>query len=257
MLRGRCGAWGHIRWLGDGRRVLVKGLPPEAACALYAIWEGRARECGRQTADRDGQARFTAALAGRLYVTAEGRVIAWEGGEDAEETYCLACALEERRSGPAAPRETEERTAAPAAAPAPAPPAPPASERDTGSLPEPEAAGYTLRPPGNGEPVDALPALIWPPMARPLRPYFLRGMPFAPFSAPGWRFVRMPARVPGAAFCAVGFQVRDGRVDRIAYAVPGPPQRPPVPLPGYRYRPGRQGEGYWVAEKSLDFPRNQ
>ena len=80
-----------------------------------------------------------------------------------------------------------------------------------------------------------------------LRPFFELLPPFSPFYAPGWRFVRAPSPLPGTAYCALRRYVRDGRVRRVAYALPGTPYRPPAELPGYRYH-----LGYWVLEKEAE-----
>ena len=73
----------------------------------------------------------------------------------------------------------------------------------------------------------------------------------APFSAPGWRFVRVPSHVPGAAYSVLGRYARDGRVTGLLRAVPGGPYRPPAFLPGDRYQPGRDGMGYWISVQEV------
>ena len=204
---------------------------------------------------------------GRLYLTVGEQVAAWEAGSDAEETYCLACACQEKNKAAVSPGKKDDGSSRvpnreqpetlmpiPLSPAAPTPPpeasaAVPAPQRQT----EPESAPpekdvYSLRPAGSGEPVDALPALRWPAAARELQGYFRGRMPFSPFDAPGWRFVRIPSGIPGAAYCAAGYLARDGRVCRTALAVPGAPHHPPAPLPDFRYRTGNQGIGYWVKE---------
>lgn len=269
LLRGREGVTGHIRGMGHEYRVSVRGLTPETDCALYALRDGQAALCCRQKADREGQAVLSAAQPGRLFLTADGRVVAWETGLGAEETYWQACQWLQNEAAKHQEKKTQQRATVQAGAaierPTPAPadgPVPPPQDNQEPSEPwrdhvpqmaeQPAAEApdppYALRPAGTGEPVDALPALQWPAAARDLRGFFRGRMPFAPFRAPGWRFVRAPSAIPGVAYCALGYWARDARVRKTAWAVPGMPQRPPVPLPGYRYRPGNQGMGYWVIE---------
>ena len=110
---------------------------------------------------------------------------------------------------------------------------------------------FSLRPAGTGEPVNALPILRWPAGTEDLRLNCALRPPFAPLNAPGWRFVQVPSPLPHVPFCAVGFQARDARVCGIAYAIPGPPNQPPVRLSGYHYQPGSGGQGYWVMCKRV------
>lgn len=255
LMQGKNGVAGHIRGMGEERKIWVRNLPPRRECALYRLAGGESCLVARQRADRDGMAVFACDQPGRLYLTAEGQVTAWEAGPDAEETYCMACACRERENAARTPPPIPDPgPVSDEASPDPGEPqnTPPAYPWQTRAEPEEthaeDAPPYSLRE-GGGEPVDALPPLRWPDPARELQGYFRGRMPFAPFSAPGWRFVRIPSGIPGAAYCAAGYLARDGRVCKTALAVPGAPHRPPAPLPGFRYRAGGEGgTGYWVRE---------
>lgn len=94
-------------------------------------------------------------------------------------------------------------------------------------------------------PIDRLRPLVWAPRLRDLPSYFERYPSVAPFALPGWRFVRVPM-ARGGSF-VIGRYAMDGRVARIAYAVPGlPTQPPPKQLARYRFQEGRDGQGYWT-----------
>jgi hypothetical protein len=100
-------------------------------------------------------------------------------------------------------------------------------------------------------PVNALPRLHWPAAVKELENYFSTYPPFAPFDAPGWRFVQVPMAAGSTIpFYAVGMLARDGKVTQVAYAVPG--ERGALPPPGfsgYRWQQGRNGQGYWTLWK--------
>ena len=110
-------------------------------------------------------------------------------------------------------------------------------------------ASRRLRPPSGDEPVTGLPALQWPAGWEDVRLNFALRPPFAPFDAPGWRFVQLPSPLPEAAYCAVGYRAEEDRVAEIAYAIPGRADAPPVSVLGYHFRPGRKGQGYWVTTR--------
>ncbi len=106
-------------------------------------------------------------------------------------------------------------------------------------------------PPPGRLPVTALPTLFWPTAVKELERYFFTYPPFAPFDAPGWRFVQVPmasgSRIP---YYAVGMLARDGKVAQVAYAVPGERGTlPPAGFSGYRWQQGRNGQGYWTLWK--------
>lgn len=86
-------------------------------------------------------------------------------------------------------------------------------------------------------PVDALPELLWPPHFNTVRDVFLRCLPSGRFRLPGWRFVRASAQEEGLW---LGRQAAEGRVIRIAYIYPGPPEA------GSEYQPlaGTDGKPY-------------
>ncbi len=100
-------------------------------------------------------------------------------------------------------------------------------------------------------PVNALPRLSWPAAVKELENYFSTYPPFAPFDAPGWRFVQVPMAAGSTIpYYAVGMLARDGKVTQVAYAVPG--ERGALPPPGfsgYRWQQGRNGQGYWTLWK--------
>jgi len=106
-------------------------------------------------------------------------------------------------------------------------------------------------PPQGRPPVSALPKLQWPTAVKELERYFSTYPPYAPFDAPGWRFVQVPmASGSTIPYYAVGMLARDGKVVQVAYAVPG--ERggmPPAGFSGYRWQQGRNGQGYWTLWK--------
>lgn len=106
-------------------------------------------------------------------------------------------------------------------------------------------------PPPGRPPVTALPKLQWPASVKELENYFSTYPPFAPFDAPGWRFVQVPMAAGSTVpFYAVGMLARDGKVTQVAYAVPGERSAlPPPGFSGYRWQQGRNGQGYWTLWK--------
>ncbi len=260
LMRGRQGVGGHARAMGERTALSVRGLAPGEQCALCAMSDKGGRVLEERRADQEGRAQFITDAEEGLFVTAEGRVVLWEDGPEAERQYLLACAWLGREkkqtmktaedaadkpgestgqeAGPAVPRTGET---------------PPAHPGDR-AVQEREDDGrkMPLRQAGDGEAVDALPILRWPAGTEDLRLNCTLRPPFAPFYAPGWRFVQVPSPLPQAPFCAVGYRARDARVTDIAYAIPGSPAHPPVALAGYHYRPGYSGRGYWVMTRPAE-----
>jgi len=110
----------------------------------------------------------------------------------------------------------------------------------------PAAGPLSGRPPVNG-----LPKLNWPAAVKELENYFFTYPPFAPFDAPGWRFVQVPMAAGSTIpYYVVGMLARDGKVTQVAYAVPGDRGAlPPPGFSGYRWQQGRNGQGYWTLWK--------
>lgn len=263
LLRGRQGAEGHIRETGEGRTAHVRGVKPGEKCALYALQAGTARLWDEKRADGEGRARLRAAGPGNLFVACEGGVRLWEGGED---TLLRASAFLTKQRTPEKKTEEETKEEARPAVPPPEEtedteketeqeemaallraaqtPAREAAEKKESSEKTEETAAWSLRPPGEGEGVDALPDLVWPGKARDVKPYFDAYPPAAPVSAPGWRFVRVPGTVQGAPDCFVGRRVRDGRVTEIAYLIPRDRRDPPPA--GYSLLQGGDGREYFA-----------
>ena len=241
FLRGKMGANGHARSGEKGQQLSVRGLKNAMECAVYCWQMGDACCVARGKTDESGQARFSGLPAGPLFVTAEGEVILWEM-DAPEENYFRACAVLQKekikadeKSAPisAAVEERTEATEIIAEA---------AETEEEIAIPEETAAeAYTLRPPGDAPGVDELPEIIFPGKSAAWKKYFRSCPPIMPFSAPGWRFVRAPSPLPGVAYCALGYLARNGRAEKIAYAIPGTPHHPPAQLSGYRYH-----GGYWV-----------
>ncbi len=109
----------------------------------------------------------------------------------------------------------------------------------------------TAGPPPGRPIVTALPKLQWPTGVKELERYFSTYPPFAPFDAPGWRFVQIPMAAGSTIpYYAVGMLAREGKVVQVAYAVPGDRSGlPPAGFSGYRWQQGRNGQGYWTLWK--------
>ena len=233
MMAGKNGVWGHIREVNGERSVILRGLPAAKHCTLYRLEDGGARTCA-QTEEKTLEASVRGA--GLLFAAADDQVVAWEEAAGAA-GYFAACRALEKLHAPEKTPEPETVSSA-------------AQEEISGAVvPEKipvEEEEYSLRIPGSGAPVDGLPPLLWPGAAAALRAYFEACPPIRPFDTPGWRFVRAPSSVREAAYCVLGRFRQENRIAMIAYAFPGHPQRPPVPLPGYRYQMGLRGQGYWV-----------
>lgn len=255
FFRGRQGASGFARRMAGGCAVRFQGLRPAETYCLRALPLGDA--LGEERADGEGCAAFQGAFPDRLFLSRGDQVILWDGDE-AEFLRAGECLKRLFRP------QTEESTAKPMAVPAPEENAPANgprldhTEETAAEEPPPEESlpedlpDYTLRPENDAPPVDALPKLIWPSGTEHLREYFDCCPPIRLFDEPLWRFVRVPSPIRQAAYCAVGRHIAGDRVDAVAYAVPGGPYNPPAPLPGYRYRPGRGGMGYWVLWKQTE-----
>lgn len=229
-------AQGCVRVSGEEMLLSLQGLSP-GPCALYRIVNGHASEALVFVPAADGSAVVTAPATEKVFIADEKGVVLWEGGEM---NYWQAAAfLEKLRRPPEAP-------------PVPPPPEPEPEPPQASAVPEAAAPGYVLRAPGDGPPVTALPALLWPEEVRPLRPYFEAHVPFAPFDAPGWRFIRVPSPLRSIPFCAVGVRAVGGTIAQVAWAVPGSPVAAPAALPGYRYQSGRNGQGYWTFWKNVE-----
>lgn len=254
FLLGKGGATGFVREMAEENVFSAQGLPPGAECVLCALPSGV--ELAKKTADGEGRLILRGRFPAGVFLASEGRVILWEGEE--EGYLAAAGSLRAARRG----GETEEKETA-----GPAPLREEPAEKETDGKRAEEKTGETagketavtpqdapaapLRQPGEGAPVDGLPRLLWPRGAEEVRAYFAYCPPIRPFDAPGWRFVRAPSPIRQAAYCAVGYLAEENAVRAVAFAVPGNPFRPPVPLPGYRYIPGIGGAGYWVLRKEI------
>ncbi len=179
LLKGRGGASGYIRENGGEREIAVRGIVPGTLCELYVAKNDDIRSQGVKEADGSGSASWTAPPAGRAFITAENKVLLWDGGDEA---FLRAAAwLNSRREkspegkapDPAADTAAEQASDTPlpgnkttafgrGAKRQEEPPLPferflshaAAAEPEKESPPE---RAYTLRPAGKGEPADTLP----------------------------------------------------------------------------------------------------
>lgn len=153
------------------------------------------------------------------------------------------------------PAYQQEQVPPPAALYAPEMAREPDLAEEPEATPEPvfEPAASRTPNPSNAPPIDGLQPVYWPRPVSDLKVYFDTLPPFAPFDAPGWRFVKvsLPGRSP-APFCAVGIKVQGHTVSEVAYALPGRQGTlPPPGLKGYRWQMGRQGQGYWTLWQAI------
>lgn len=245
ILRGK-NAKGHVRVTGENMQLCLRSLP-QGECALYAPENGAFRRICCFRADGEGNYSAFLPAAGKIFVSQKDRVLLWEEESDPDQNYWQAAGYLQSQKESFSPKP--ERPAVL--------PEPEAAARLTEEAPrEPiskedqaDESDFTLRPHSSREPVDVLPTLIWPREVAHLKPYFEMHPPFAPFDAPGWRFIRLPSPLRGVPFCAVGFRAGNGRVTQVAYAVPGSSLCAPAALPGYRYQTGLGGQGYWTLWK--------
>ena len=241
FFKGRQGAAGYVRRMDGGCAVCCRGLRPGESYVLRALPLGDAM--GERQADGDGCVTFQGAYPTGLFLSQGDQVTLWDGGDEGflqarESLRRLFRRPAEREDKK--PPEPRENTIPPDEQREPAPEE--AAEKEP-------APAYTLRPEGDGAPVDGLPPLSWPDGTEHVQKYFQFSPPIRLFDELMWRFVRVPSPIRQAAYCAVGMHVSGDDVDALAYAVPGGPYTPPAPLPGYRYRMGKEGMGYWVAYK--------
>ena len=143
LLKGRGGAAGYARESGGQREVSVRNLMPGTACSLYTVQDGEYRLCGTETADGSGSVQWSAPMEGSLLIADGHKVLLWDGGDDAflEASAWLEKQSQKKPEAKEKPESQKEHL-------------PPEPEKEKESPPE---RAYTLRPAGEGEPVDTLP----------------------------------------------------------------------------------------------------
>ncbi len=160
LLKGRGGAAGYVRESGGQRDVSARNLRPGTACSLYTMVDGEYRLWGTETADSGGNVHWTAPKEGGLLIAEGNRVLLWDGGDDA---FLEACAWLEKQSqrNRIQPEPTPETDISEAKTEAreehPIESIPTAEPEKTREKESPPERAYTLRPAGDGEPVDTLP----------------------------------------------------------------------------------------------------
>lgn len=256
FFKGRQGAAGYMRRMDGGCAVCCQGLVPGESYALRALPLGNA--LGESRADGDGCLVFHGAYPAELFLSQGGQVTLWDGGD---EGFLLAQECLRRLRCPVK-REEEETKQIETGDMIVLPDLPEMDAQKTPEerpeeepeerTPEKPLPDYSLRSASAAAPVDGLPPLLWPKGTEHVQKYFQLYPPIRLFDEPQWRFVRTPSPIRQAAYCAVGRHVAGDAVDALAYAVPGGPYNPPAPLPGYQYRMGKEGMGYWVMRKKAE-----
>lgn len=232
-LCGKGSCTGHIRMADGLVHIACRGLPPGTRCQLF-------RENSRQetkTVSAAGTVSFTCTADGFFFVLGEeGRLYLWEGGANSTQNYYRALTLSPKQAAAPAPQPPAPASPLPQSQPAKAPPDP-----QKEALP-------LLRPPSQEPPAFTLPILQWPQSVRHLQPAFLSGIPCRPFSAPGFRCVRLPAG-PGLPYRVLGYRTENSHVTALLYALPGRPALPPSGFHAGQYR-----EGHFIRTAALPAP---
>ena len=83
LMKGRAGAAGYIREIGNHREVSARNVSPGAVCQLYRRKDGEWLVCGTETADSAGNVQWTAPKEGGVFIAQGRQVLLWEGGDEA------------------------------------------------------------------------------------------------------------------------------------------------------------------------------
>lgn len=102
----------------------------------------------------------------------------------------------------------------------------------------PSLAPPVLQPRTHGPSVFTLPSLRWPPALVHLQAAFHSGIPCRPFSASGFRCIKVPSKDPAIPYGIIGYKAKNSRVCTLLHAVPGHPLLPPR---GFEGMPCREG----------------
>ena len=171
FLCGRQGAEGFIQETEGKRSVSVRGMRQGETCCLYALAENGAEICDQKPANQDGHTTLETARPGPLFVAQMEAVRLWEGDDD---VYLRACSIlssgctgsEEKWQKEAAQKDEKTLPQEEASSEMNSAVFAPAIPNEKENFPqenfsptgkEEREPNYTLRAPGNGEPVDALP----------------------------------------------------------------------------------------------------
>lgn len=245
MLCGKGNRNGHIRRENHSISIQCRGLHPQETCTLFR----NNIPLETKTASLHGTLSFDPVQDGFFFLCGkDNALLLWEERENSTQSYYRALSLRPREKPPqpSAPLPPVEDEAPPLPEKEPLPPP---RQEDAPSLspvslpfappaeipPDPEPA-FTLRTPSSAPPAFSLPPLEWP-QPEGQRTFF-SGQPFRPFSAPGFRCVRLPSPNPALPYCIWGFRTENSRVSALLYALPGHPLIPPRGFTTAQYRDG-------------------
>ena len=212
-------------WRAD-TRITVGGLRPHTAYTL---------ECERDSyplhTDAQGACSGQVLHGTPLCVALDGQPVLYD---ESRVNAISAAAMLAARKAP--------RRQAPEAAPAD-------EAREADKPPEKKPEEVVYRQPSAAEPVDALPALSWPPAAEKLRPYFAENQPVRLLEDLSWRTVRSQE---GGVSCCFGYRASGDRVSEVLYGVRARGSMvPPRGLQGYGYERMLDGSGYWTLRQRV------
>lgn len=211
---------GHIRCADGVYRLHCTGLCPGET---YALYSGSFKD-QQKTADTNGCLSFSCSREGFLFLCNQhGMPVLWQESNDGNGLFRARQALQ-KLSPPKKALSVQ---------PPPKPPEP-APEKE----PAPPKESRIFRPPSAAPMAASLPTLHWPEHLKKLQAAIAAALPFCPFPLPGFRCVRMPGPSPAIPFYVTGYKTENSRVTQLLYALPGHPLKPPVFLPGCRWKSG-------------------
>lgn len=217
----REGTAGLVRVVDEGALLTARGLKAGEKCTLCGRRGETVTALGVFDADRGGGLNTRIGeRADELLLTGEnGAPLLYMGRDLPTFLWLLRRAQQKPEPEKPEPKKSEPKKPEPeksepekpvSAAPLPIKKEPPSAAKTQ------RKEAYSLRDPGEGAPVDALPALLWPEEARQFEPYFERFPPVGMALPAGWRCVRV--RPESGPEYILGRRETEDRVDVMLFA---------------------------------------